>query len=148
MSEKPPSPEIKAFLVCDQILHDANTNKRSLIGIFHDLAATQFPATHPSLWIYANLTDAHGRYAFEFRFVDVGRNTVLGSAAPPPLDIPDPRQTAEFSAQLRNVPIPQPGTYEFHLIANGNLLATKGLRVLAVDAQGRPVPPTNPPPTM
>ncbi len=137
---KPTRPVVKAFLVCDQILHDAQTNKKSLIGVFHDLGATRFPAVHPSLWIYANLTDARGRYAFEFRLVDMTRNAVIGSGAPPPLDIPDPLRTTEFSAQLRNVSLPAPGTYEFHLLANSDLIATKAIRVAQVDARGRPVP--------
>jgi Family of unknown function (DUF6941) len=133
-----PKPEVKAFLVCDQILHDAATNKKSLIGVFHDLAATRFPAVHPSLWIYANLTDARGRYEFEFRLVDVERNNVLGSGSPPPLDIPDPLRTTEFSAQLRNVSLPAPGTYEFQLVANRQLIATKAVRVTKVEAPARP----------
>jgi hypothetical protein len=133
-----PRPEVKAFLVCDQILHDAATNKKSLIGVFHDLAATRFPAVHPSLWIYANLTDARGRYEFEFRLVDVERNNVLGSGSPPPLDIPDPLRTTEFSAQLRNVALPAPGTYEFQLVANRQLIATKAVRVAKVES---PAPP-------
>ncbi len=137
-------PVVKAFLVCDTIIHDAQTNKRSLIGVFHDLGSTQFPAVHPNLWIYANLTDAKGKYEFEFRLLDVTRNALVGGAKPPPIEIGDPRQTAEFSAQLRNLTLPAPGVYEFHLLANNDLIATKAIRVVHVDGQGRPVPP---PPT-
>jgi hypothetical protein len=147
MTAHPPRPEVKAFLVCDQMLHDGPTNKRSLIGVFHDLGATQFPAMHPSLWLYANLTDAHGRYDLELRFMDIERNHMLGGAKPPPIEIGDPRQTAELSAQLRNLTLPGPGTYEFHLIANGELLATKAIRVFKMDAQGRRVTPHSSPPT-
>lgn len=139
-------PVVKAFLVCDTIIHDAQTNKRSLIGVFHDLGSTQFPAVHPNLWIYANLTDAKGKYEFEFRLLDVTRNTLVGGAKPPPIEIGDPRQTAEFSAQLRNLTLPAAGVYEFHLLANHELIATKAIRVVHVDGQGRPVPPTAPPP--
>jgi hypothetical protein len=140
-------PVVKAFLVCDTIIHDAQTNKRSLIGVFHDLGSTQFPAVHPNLWIYANLTDAKGKYEFEFRLLDVTRNALVGGAKPPPIEIGDPRQTAEFSAQLRNLTLPAPGVYEFHLLANNDLIATKAIRVVHVDGQGRPVPPAAPPPT-
>ena len=139
-------PVVKAFLVCDQIIQDAATNKKSLIGVFHDLASTRFPAVHPSLWLYANLTDAHGRYHFEFRFVYVEGNQVLRSGTPPPLDIPYPLRTTEFAAQIRNVELPSPGTYEFHLIANRQLIATKAIRVSLVDATGRPIPPPSAPP--
>ena len=134
MDPKPPQPVIKAFLICDQIIQDAQTGKKSLIGVFHELRAERFPAVHPLLWIYANLTDAHGRYAFQIRLVDVEHGEVLGRGEPPALDIPGPLQTTELSAQLRNVALPRPGTYEFQLISNEQMLATKAVRVTALKA--------------
>ena len=128
----PPQPVVKAFLVCDQVIQDAQTGKKSLIGVFHELRAERFPARHPLLWIYANLTDAHGRYTFQIRLLDVERNEVLGRGEPPPIDIPGPLQTTELSAQLRNVELPRPGTYEFQLVANDQLTATKAIRVSQV----------------
>lgn len=132
---KQPLPIVKAFLICDQIIHDAQTGKKSLIGVFHELRADRFPALHPVLWIYANLTDARGQYAFEIRLVDVTRNTVLGTGTPPAIEIPGPLQTTELSAQLRQVALPSEGTYEFQLHANGQLVATKAIKVLKVGEQ-------------
>ena len=94
--------------------------------------AERFPAVHPLLWIYANLTDAHGRYSFQIRLVDVEKNEVLGRGEPPPIDIPGPLQTTELSAQLRNVALPRAGTYEFQLLANDHLTATKAIRASLV----------------
>ncbi len=139
MTGKQPNPVVKAFLICDQIIHDAQTGKKSLIGVFHELRADRFPATHPTLWIYANLTDARGRYDFEIRLIDVSRNQVLGKGTPPPIEISGPLQTTELSAQLRNVTLMQPGTYEFQLHANDQLVATKAVRVMQVEpSQGAP----------
>ena len=127
-----PQPVVKAFLVCDQVIHDAQSGKKSLIGVFHELRADRFPAVHPALWIYANLTNARGKYAIEIQMVDVDRNNVIGKGQPPEIEIPGPLQTTEISAQLRNVALPGPGTYEFHLIVNGELLATKAVRVSSI----------------
>ena len=129
-----PHPIVKAFLICDQVIHDAQSGKKTLVGVFHELRAEQFPAVHPVLWIYANLTDARGKYAFEIRFFDVERNTVLGQGTPPEIRIPGPLQTTELSAQLRNIALPGPGTYEFQLLVNGDLIATKAIRVSLVKA--------------
>lgn len=136
-----PPPVVKAFLICDQVIHDAQTGKKSLVGVFHELRADRFPAVHPVLWIYANLTDARGQYAFEIRFVDVERNKVLGNGTPPPIKIPGPLQTTELSAQLRNVQLPGAGTYEFQLLTNDELIATKAIRVSLVD--GTEIPATD-----
>ena len=139
----PPLPVVKAFLICDQVIHDAQTGKKTVVGVFHELRADRFPAVHPVLWIYANLTDARGRYSFEIRFVDVERNKVLGNGTPPPIDIPGPLQTTELSAQLRNVQLPGPGTYEFQLLTNDSLIATKAIRVSLVDGSELPTPPAD-----
>ena len=128
-----PLPIVKAFLICDQVIHDAQTGKKTLVGVFHELRAERFPAVHPVLWIYANLTDARGKYVFEIRFYDVERNNVLGQGTPPTITIPGPLQTTELSAQLRNVQLPGPGTYEFQLHTNGELIATKAIRVSGVE---------------
>ena len=130
-----PHPIVKAFLICDQIIHDAQTGKKTLVGVFHELRAERFPAVHPVLWIYANLTDARGKYAFEIRFFDVERNNVLGQGTPPEITIPGPLQTTELSAQLRNVQLPGPGTYEFQLHTNRQLIATKAIRVSLVESE-------------
>ena len=130
---KPPLPVIKAFLVCDKVIQDAQTGKKSLIGVFHEIKASRFPNVHPELWIYANLTDAHGHYVFEIRFVNVtdgGR--VVGHSQPSPITIPGPLQTTELSAMLPGIGLPSEGTYEFQLIANGELAATKAIRVSRV----------------
>ncbi len=140
-SGTPLLPVVKAFLICDQVIHDAQTGKKTLVGVFHELRADRFPAVHPVLWIYANLTDARGSYAFEIRFLDVERNKVLGNGTPPPINIPGPLQTTELSAQLRNVQLPGPGTYEFQLLTNDQLIATKAIRVSKVDGSEQPREP-------
>lgn len=130
---KPPLPVIKAFLVCDKVIQDAQTGKKSLIGIFHEIKASTFPTVHQELWIYANLTDAHGHYVFEIRFVNVSDGgRVVGNSQPSPITIPGPLQTTELSALLHRVGLPSEGTYEFQLIANGELAATKAIRVARV----------------
>ena len=142
---KPPLPVIKAFLVCDKVIQDAQSGKKSLIGLFHEIKGSTFPTVHPELWIYANLTDARGHYVFEIRFVnltDDGR--IVGNSQPSPITIPGPLQTTELSAQLRHVALPGPGTYEFQLIANGELAATKDIRVGRVPSPAPPAPPAPP----
>jgi hypothetical protein len=109
------------------------------------LRADRFPAVHPQLWIYANLTNARGKYTFEIRLVDVERNNVLGKGTPPPIEIPGPLQTTELSAQLRNVTLPAPGMYEFHLLVNDELLVTKAIRVSKVEIPDTPPPDGQPP---
>ena len=138
MTTAKPDPVVKAFLVCDCVIHDAQTGKKSLVGVFHELRSDRFPAVHPVLWIYANITNARGKYKFEIRLVDIEEGKMLGKGRPPEISIPGPLQTTELSAQLRNVTLPRPGTYEFHLLSDESLIATKAIRVSQTQ---RPTPP-------
>ena len=54
-----------ALLVCDNIIQDKQTNKRSLIGLFDRLYTKNLPCVHPSLSIFVSLTSGKGNYACE-----------------------------------------------------------------------------------
>jgi len=43
-----------ALVLCDQIIIDRDTGKRSLIGLFEMINTRQFPATATDFWIYAS----------------------------------------------------------------------------------------------
>ena len=137
MSSKP---EVKAFLLCDYVLHEAGTNKKSLIGIFEDIHITAFPHSYPRIAVYVNLNDAHGKYVLELRLVSSADNSVIGSGKTPEVQIDNPLRTCEFALQIQNLIFRQPGVYEFQVFANGDLVATKAFNVKRVRV-GPPLPP-------
>jgi hypothetical protein len=51
-------PSVQAFLVCDQVIEDSVTKKKSLIGLFTHLQAVSFPFQHSQMGLYFCLTDA------------------------------------------------------------------------------------------
>ena len=128
----PPQPSVKAILVCDQIIHEYGTNKKSLIGIFEDIPATQFPVYHARIAVYVNLTDAHGKYKLDLRLVGASTGQMIGRALTPEVEIDSPLKTCEFALNLQGVVFPQPGLYEFQIFANDQILATKSFNVRQV----------------
>jgi len=136
-----PRPNVKAILICDQIIHEFGTNKKSLIGIFEDIHITAFPHTYPRIAVYVNLTDAHGKYVVELRLVNSADNTVIGSGQTPEVQIDNPLRTCEFALQIQNLIFRNPGVYEFQVSANGDLIATKAFNVKRVRLGPPPQPP-------
>ena len=65
-------PICQALVVCDQIITDAATGKKTLVGIFNNLGASQFPCVHPRFCVYVALTNGHGEYTVELRLVHEG----------------------------------------------------------------------------
>lgn len=45
-------PTLISFLLCDQVMTEENTKKASLIGIFGNIFANQFPAVHPKFVVF------------------------------------------------------------------------------------------------
>jgi len=134
-----PRPSVKAILICDDIIHEAITNKKSLIGIFEDVHVARFPCRYPRIAVYVNLTDAHGTYRLEIKLASTADGTTIGSGATPEVEIDSPLRTCEFAIKIQNLVFPKPGLYEFQVFANEELLATKSFNVR--QAQRGPAPP-------
>jgi hypothetical protein len=136
-----PRPSVKAILICDQIIHEFGTNKKSLIGIFEDIHIAAFPHSYPRIAVYVNLTDAHGKYVLELRLMSSVDASVIGSGKTPEVEIDNPLRTCEFALQIQNLVFRQPGVYEFQVFANGDLVATKAFHVKRVRLPQPPPPP-------
>ncbi|MHC4974538.1 MAG: DUF6941 family protein [Planctomycetota bacterium] len=137
----PPRPSVKAILICDQIIHEFGTNKKSLIGIFEDIHLTTFPYRYPRIAVYVNLTDAHGNYALELRLLDASDRSEVGRGRTPEVKIDSPLRTCEFALQIQNLFFRKPGTYEFQIFANDELLATKSFSVKKIESGRSQLPP-------
>jgi len=134
-----PRPSVKAILICDYIIHEHGSNKKSLIGIFEDIHVVQFPLRYPRISVYVNLTDARGDYVLELRLLNAADGRQIGSGRTPPVKIASPLQTCEFALQVQNILFQDAGKYEFQILANDDLLATKAFNVR--QAKARPQPP-------
>ena len=59
----PPKPSLdRALLVCDMVIEDKTTNKKSLVGLFTHIWAMAFPFAPHKMGVYFSLTDAEGTY--------------------------------------------------------------------------------------
>jgi hypothetical protein len=150
-----PKPELKAFLLCDYIIHEAGTGKKSLIGIFEQMHSPKFPFRAPRLSVYANFSDAHGTYELAVRLVRLRDGKVIFDARGMRVSVSDPLQVSELGVNLEGIPFEEPGKYEFALYANEQFLQSKPFRVVKVEpapgAPGAPpvpgaVPPSPPAP--
>ena len=125
----PARPSVKAILICDRVIHEAGTNKKSLIGIFEDIHLPRIPHHYPQIAVYVNLTDAHGQYVLELRLLDTKEGKELGRGSTPEVEIDSPLRTCEFALQIQNLLFRHEGKYEFQILANGELLSTKSFNV-------------------
>ncbi len=123
------NPSVNAFLVCDAIIEDSLTRKKSLIGIFTHLQGSVFPLQHGQLCLYFCITDAEGEYQFDLTLVYLNTEQVVARARLPPVEIPERLQISDFGVTICPLVFPGPGRYEFRLFANGHLSAQKDFHV-------------------
>jgi hypothetical protein len=137
----PPKPEVKAFLLCDYVLHETGTNKKSLIGIFEQVNSPRFPFRHGKMSVYANLADAHGSYELTLRLVRLRDGKILLEAKGMRVTVGDPLQVSELGVNLEGIVFEEPGKYEFALYGNEQFFQSKPFQVRLVSETGGPPGP-------
>lgn len=123
-------PIVHAFLVCDTIIIDSLTGKKSIIGAFTHLWAKTFPCQHPQVGVYFSLTDAEGKYGFDIQLVYLDKDQMVGKGSLPSIEIENRLATHDFGVNIPYLVFPGPGKYEFRLYADGNFITQKDFQVI------------------
>lgn len=66
------NPDCLSILLCDMVIEDKRTNKKSLIGTFNDILAATIPASHPCMYLVVSLTNCRHEHDLQIeisRFV-------------------------------------------------------------------------------
>lgn len=130
------------MLVCDYVITEQGTKKKSLIGIFENIGANKFPFIHASLSVYIKLTEARGQYRFRLELVHLKTDKVIGQGEiPHNVDIPNPLMSHELVFNLRGIHFRDPGEYEFRIYANDRIFGQKTFYVTEMPRKARPANP-------
>lgn len=124
-------PAVKAFLLADAVLQDRLTRKWTIVNVFEQIYAPQFPAWHPSMALYVKLADARGRYAVRLEFRDAA-DALLSKIEGISVDANGPAHTVEFGLTAQGLPLKEPGRYQFQLFLNDEYAAAVSLDVVKV----------------
>ena len=124
------------MLICDYVITERGTNKKSLIGVFENIGAATFPCTHFAMSVYIKLTDAQGSFRFRLELIDLQSDTLIGkSEMPEEVRVPSPLLAHELVFNLRGVRFMHAGEYEFRIFANDKIFGQKKITVEAMNPQ-------------
>lgn len=112
-----PIPTVIAMLVCDQIIPEQFTNKKSLIGVFDNFNSLAFPTVLQRVAVYVKMADALGDYTFKLRMVKLKDESLIAEIGIQ-ARIAEVGQYSELALNLSNIPVPEAGKYEFQLYAD------------------------------
>ena len=127
-----PAPIAIGLMLCDQVIIDKDTNKPCLLGIFTGLAVEDFKESQ-RFSVFLTLTNGRGHVKLELiclrldngePIYDQTYNTVF----------PDPLTLVNVNIRVRSIRFPVPGSYDFLIRANGELIAQRKIRVYSPHA--------------
>jgi hypothetical protein len=117
LNQTNPIPTLLAFIVCDSVIHDAGTQKKTLVGIFDRVQSPAAPFQINSIGLYAKMVEGSGEYKIKLRMVN------LKDESPVMEVLADAKWTVaaspmELGMNFRGIGVKEFGTYEFQLFAD------------------------------
>lgn len=138
MSDQPSvsPPTLVSLILCDQVIDDKMTNKKSAIGLFNTIVVQRVPTAVHQMAVMASLTEFTSKVQLEIRLVrDSDDASIFSSkgfvAAPSPLAVVD----LVFTWQ--GIRLPSAGQYAFELLHDGALLGRRRFQIM-VKPQSKP----------
>jgi hypothetical protein len=127
MSDHPPLPIVRTFLVCREIFRDDSTGEYIILGPTAGFNVPQFPA-RISLSIYGHLTEVRGEVFPEFRVEDADGEITWSYRIPEPIPHESPLQ--QHRIRFRStIDFPRPGLYDLLLLVHRREIARYPLRL-------------------
>ena len=115
------SPIGMAMVICDQIITEENTEKKTLVGTFNRIHASEIPFPLPTMSVFVSLTNGKGEIPIRLRCVsqETGEEVFQINGK---VTFPNLLHVHELVFNLKNVHFPHYGTYSFDLESEGQFL--------------------------
>lgn len=119
-------PQLLAWLTCDGVHIDPGTGKHTILGVFSNIEARQFPITHPFMIWFLTLSDcAPGPHTLRI-------SMSLDALQPQPMierhfESHSPLHRINLINEIRNLTFPVPGDYSLLVEIDGELLLATNL---------------------
>jgi hypothetical protein len=130
------APLCLAMILCDAVQIDQGTNKATILGAFSSVVAGAYPAIHPQLAVFVELTDARGETPLVLKLCRATADDpdgVLITSLQITYNSIDPLSVGRIVVVMGNVPLPEPGEYRVVLTTEAGL-AVSERRLMALTA--------------
>lgn len=129
------SPFALSMILCDAVHIDQSTGKAFLLGCFSSIGAETFPARHPRMTVFAEVTDCRGRTPFSVRVIDVDERQPPLVEATTTIELTDPLEIRMLVLPLEDLVFPEPGEYRVQLLSGDAPLVERRLLLTPADGE-------------
>lgn len=121
-------PQLLAWVTCDGVHIDPGSGKHTLLGVFCNIGARQFPVTHPFMVWFLTITDCSpGEHKIRISIgLDPTRPQQLLER---PFEAKNPLQRINLINEIRNLTFPQAGDYSIVIEIDDEPLLVTNLTV-------------------
>lgn len=117
-----------SLMICDQVITEAGTNKKSLIGVFSNIAARKFPCRFPRICVFVSITGGHGTAKSEVRCVnELTHEPLFGAEGE--ISFANPNHMVEAVFEFNNVTFPAPGLHCIEVLSDGEMVLQRRFMV-------------------
>ena len=119
-------PILLSAVTCGRVIFDKVSGMPSVIDIVQTIDAQRYPARHPQIVFFCELTNGHGTTETKIRLVDTQEEEekVIFERAGT-VRFEDVKQIVTLAVNLQGLIFPRPGEYRFQLLAGGSLLGER-----------------------
>ena len=132
MSDVPPI--VLSTIICDRVLLDAPTKTSSIISIRDRILAAKYPARHPQLFFFAEMTNGHEDTEIKVCLVDVQNNDKVMAEKVSKIKFEDVKRIVTIVLGFEGLVFPHPGEYYFQLYAGNELLSSRRIVCFEIKA--------------
>jgi hypothetical protein len=121
-------PQVLVWITCDGVHIDPGTGKHTILGVFSNIRARQFPVVHPFMIWFLTISDVPaGQHKIK---ISMGTEpTQLTPLIDRTFESQSPLQRINLINEIRNLSFAQPGDYSIMIEVDDELLLATSLTV-------------------
>jgi hypothetical protein len=127
------TPSLAYTIICDDVRQEAG-GKISLMGLFENIYATNFPVLHPRLALLSEWSDGKGDFIVTTKLLSPDRKTVLRETTSK-ISLNDPHYRHRDISVHLNIELKTQGTYWIEHYLDNELISSIPLNVIHVKEQ-------------
>ena len=118
-------PILLSAITCNRVIFDKVSGMPSVIDIVQTIDAQRYPARHPQIVFFCELTNGHGTTKTQVRLVDAQEEEKTVFEREGTVRFENVKQIVTLAVNLQGIVFPRPGEYRFQLFAGGYLLGER-----------------------
>lgn len=133
-------PILLSAITCNRVIFDKVSGMPSIIDIVQTIDAQRYPARHPQIVFFCEMTNGHGTADVKISLVNTQDEEKVIFEREGKVNFQNVKQIVTLAMNLQGIVFPGPGEYRFQLYSGGNLLGERRIACRQVKFPPKPGP--------